>query len=118
MATCGTCGTPLDPTGALYDETGMLSCDRCLNLAKVREHHVKSNKNARTAAYANIVVGAGGFFFAPLSLTSFGVLAWVVGTIRSSEARGEQLPDAGSRLFAAIIGAMLGAVALLSRFVS
>src|SRR5262245_59394947 len=117
MATCGTCGTALDPTRALYDETGMLSCDRCLNLARVREHHVKSNKNARAVAYANLALGTGSFFFSPLSIATFGILAWVIGTIRTSEARGEPLPDAGSRLFAAAIGAILGAASLVMRFV-
>jgi hypothetical protein len=94
----------------------MLSCDRCLELAKVRGHHVESNKNARAAAYANIALGVGSFFFIPLSFGTFGVLAWVSGTIRNSDARGEPLPDAGSRLFAAAIGALLGAVSLVLRF--
>jgi hypothetical protein len=116
MSNCGTCGTALDPTRALYDETGMLSCDRCLELAKVREHHVKSNTNARAVAYANVALGVGSFLFTPLSFFTFGVLAWVVGNIRVSEARGERLPDAGSRLFAAAIGAILGATSLVVVF--
>jgi hypothetical protein len=115
MATCGTCGTALDPNKALYDDTGMLSCDRCLTLGQVRAGHAKSNKNARSLAYGNLVLGAGSFFFTPLAIASFGVLAFVVGNIRNSEARGEPLPDAGSRVFVAVIGAMLGGAALVLR---
>jgi len=117
MATCGTCGTALDPGKALYDETGMLSCDRCLTLGQVRAGHARSNTNARAIAYGNLVLGAGSFFFTPLSIATFGVLAFVVGNVRSSEAQGAPLPDAGSRIFVAVIGAMLGAASLVLRLV-
>lgn len=116
MANCGTCGTALDPSRALYDETGTLTCDRCLELARVRGHHVQSDRNARAAGYANVAFGVGAFFFPPLALVAFAVLAGVIAYNQLSKARGTPIPDAGSRLFVAALGAILGAASWAVRF--
>ena len=120
MPACSRCGRGLDSVEVLYDETAQVVCSPCVTAAQVRAGHAKSATTARSAAYGNLAIGLASFVFNPffaLSIASLGNAVFVFRRIRDDQQRGELIPDERYRKVVVVIGAMLGAGALLLRFV-
>ena len=120
MGACSVCGAMLEGAQVLYTSDGEIVCQKCSTAGEVRAARAKSAAAALNVAYGNIVVGVASFFFNPLFVLSIGAVGnavYVIRRVRGDRARGELMGDGVAREVAAVIGAGLGIVAAILRFV-
>jgi hypothetical protein len=120
MAACSVCHLELSPAQVLYNEQAAIVCQKCHDAYEVKASHARSADTARAAAYGNIALGVTSLVFNPFfffSFATFANLAFVFRRTAEDQRRGLVIRDADTRKVVATVGAVIGAIAVVLRFV-
>jgi len=113
-ATCSKCGTVLAAAAVLYDERGVVLCQRCLMGAQALDAEKNAATKVRSIAYSGPAIGIVAMLFNPFWLLSIGAIlngVYVLRSVRHPETIKHLAPSIAKMKVAAIAGMVLGALA-------